>query len=222
MAINPILRLCDSCIHFDGDSSCSAFPKGIPLLSGDSHFEVLPDQQGDIIYEYDENRREWFEMYRRVHPEVKFPIVAGSQPEWLRVLNAEQLLTLVQASKALKEIYRQSRQSQILWERDLLPAIHRYAEFVQLMPASEAHHHAHAGGLLMHTIEMVLASMTFRNAHLLPEGSAIVAAVSHRAYQDLSVEELASKLAPGAVFIDVKAAFDANALKQAGYTVWRL
>ena len=75
MAINPILRLCDSCIHFDGDSSCSAFPKGIPLLSGDSHFEVLPDQQGDIIYEYDEHRREWFEMYRRVHPEVKFPII---------------------------------------------------------------------------------------------------------------------------------------------------
>lgn len=106
-------------------------------------------------------------------PVVKFPIVAGSQPEWLRVLNAEQLLTLVQASKALKEIYRQSRQSQILWERDLLPAIYRYAEFVQLMPASEAHHHAHAGGLLSHTIEMVLASMTFRNAHLLPEGSAI-------------------------------------------------
>lgn len=106
-------------------------------------------------------------------PEVRFPIVAGSQPGWLRVLNAEQLLTLVQASKALKEIYRQSRQSQILWERDLMPAINRYAEFVQLMPASEAHHHAHAGGLLSHTIEMVLASMTFRNAHLLPEGSAI-------------------------------------------------
>lgn len=106
-------------------------------------------------------------------PTVSFPIVAGSQPEWLRVLSAEQLLTLVQANKALKEIYRQSRQSQILWERDLLPAICRYAEFVQLMPASESHHHAHAGGLLSHTIEMVLAAMTFRNAHLLPEGSAI-------------------------------------------------
>ncbi|MDH0051472.1 MobH family relaxase [Comamonas terrigena] len=106
-------------------------------------------------------------------PAAKFPIVAGSENEWLRVLSAEDLLTLVQASKALKEIYRQSRQSQILWERDLLPALHRYAEFVQLMPASESHHHAHAGGLLSHTIEMVLAAMTFRNAHLLPEGSAI-------------------------------------------------
>jgi integrating conjugative element relaxase (TIGR03760 family) len=108
-------------------------------------------------------------------PAATFPIVAGSQPDWLRVLSAEQLLTLVQASKALKEIYRQSRQSQILWERDLLPAIYRYAEFVQLMPASESHHHAHAGGLLSHTIEMVLAAMTYRNAHLLPEGSAIEA-----------------------------------------------
>ncbi|WP_313569333.1 MobH family relaxase [Comamonas terrigena] len=106
-------------------------------------------------------------------PPTKFPVVAGSQSDWLRVLSAEDLLILVQASKALKEIYRQSRQSQILWERDLLPAIQRYAEFVQLMPASEAHHHAHAGGLLSHTIEMVLAAMTLRNAHLLPEGSAI-------------------------------------------------
>ncbi|MDH0051321.1 MobH family relaxase [Comamonas terrigena] len=108
-----------------------------------------------------------------VEPAIKFPIVAGTQSEWLRVLKADDLLTLVQASKALKEIYRQSRQSQILWERDLLPAIERYAEFVQLMPASESHHHAHAGGLLSHTIEMVLAAMTYRNAHLLPEGSAI-------------------------------------------------
>jgi hypothetical protein len=41
------------------------------------------------------------------------------------------------------------------------------------MPASEAHHHAHAGGLLSHTIEMLLAAMTWRNAHLLPGGSQI-------------------------------------------------
>uniref|UniRef100_UPI0035D10813 MobH family relaxase n=1 Tax=Paracidovorax oryzae TaxID=862720 RepID=UPI0035D10813 len=102
-----------------------------------------------------------------------FPLVAGSQPGWLRVLDAEQLLTTVQASRAIQEIWRKSNQSRETWERDLLPAIHRYAEFVQLMPASEAHHHAHAGGLLSHTIEMLLAAMTWRNAHLLPGGSEI-------------------------------------------------
>jgi hypothetical protein len=100
-------------------------------------------------------------------------IVAGTEPGWLRVLTAPQLLQCVKADKALAEIWRQSRQSEATWQRDLLPAIHRYAEFVQLMPASEAHHHAHAGGLLSHTIEMLLAAMTWRNAHLLPEGSAI-------------------------------------------------
>ena len=42
-----------------------------------------------------------------VEPAIKFPIVAGTQSEWLRVLKADDLLTLVQASKALKEIYRQ-------------------------------------------------------------------------------------------------------------------
>jgi len=106
--------------------------------------------------------------------------VAGSEPGWLRILTAEQLLQTVKANKALAEIWRQSRQSEEIWRRDLLPGIQRYAEFVQLMPASEAHHHAHAGGLLSHTIEMLLAAMTWRNAHLLPEGSAIEAIDSQR------------------------------------------
>ncbi|MEG2265239.1 MAG: MobH family relaxase, partial [Acinetobacter sp.] len=101
------------------------------------------------------------------------PLVAGTEPGWLRVCNAPDLLQCVKADKALAEIWRQSRQSDEVWQRDLLPAIHRYAEFVQLMPASEAHHHAHAGGLLSHTIEMLLVSMTRRNAYLLPEGSPI-------------------------------------------------
>ena len=101
------------------------------------------------------------------------PLVAGTEPGWLRVCNALDLLQCVKADKALAEIWRQSRQSEEVWKRDLLPAIHRYAEFVQLMPASEAHHHAHAGGLLSHTIEMLLVSMTRRNAYLLPEGSPI-------------------------------------------------
>lgn len=56
----------------------------------------------------------------------------------------------------------------------------------------------------------------------LPKASAIVAAVSHSAYQDLSLDEIADKLLPEGVFVDVKAAFDAGSLQKAGYTVWRL
>ncbi|WP_322740034.1 MobH family relaxase [Delftia tsuruhatensis] len=101
------------------------------------------------------------------------PTVAGTEPGWLRVLTSDQLLAVVRAEKAVDAMWRQSHQSREVWERDLLPALHRYAAFVQLMPASEAHHHAHAGGLLSHTIEMVLAALTWRNAMLLPGGSQI-------------------------------------------------
>ena len=99
--------------------------------------------------------------------------VAGSQSGWLRVLDANTLLQVVQANKAIGEIWRISRLSKAAFERDCLCAIHRYAEFVQLLPASEAHHHAHAGGLLSHTIEMLLTALTWRNGRLLPEGAPI-------------------------------------------------
>ena len=56
----------------------------------------------------------------------------------------------------------------------------------------------------------------------LPRADAIVAAVAHREFSQLSVEDLGRKLVKGGAFIDVKSAFDADALAAAGYRVWRL
>ncbi len=56
----------------------------------------------------------------------------------------------------------------------------------------------------------------------LPRADAIVAAVAHREYADLPVEDICRKLVKGGAFIDVKACFDAPALKGAGLRVWRL
>ena len=97
----------------------------------------------------------------------------GAQRGWLRVLPAAELLTALKAHDALDAIWRQSRLSQEVWQRDLLPGIENMAELVQLMPASEAHHHAHVGGLLAHTLEMTLAALTWRNGRLMPEGATI-------------------------------------------------
>jgi UDP-N-acetyl-D-galactosamine dehydrogenase len=58
--------------------------------------------------------------------------------------------------------------------------------------------------------------------HELPRADAIVAAVSHREFMALGVDDLGKKLVKGGAFIDVKAAFDAAALTGAGYRVWRL
>ena len=56
----------------------------------------------------------------------------------------------------------------------------------------------------------------------LPRADAIVAAVAHKEYQALSVAELGRKMVDGGAFIDVKAAFDGQALTAAGYKLWRL
>ena len=56
----------------------------------------------------------------------------------------------------------------------------------------------------------------------LPRADAIVAAVAHRDYLGLGLEDFARKLVKGGAFVDVKAAFDPKAFEAAGYKVWRL
>lgn len=56
----------------------------------------------------------------------------------------------------------------------------------------------------------------------LPAADALVLAVAHQDYLALSVEQLQSKLLPGALCVDVKAALDKPALEAAGHKVWRL
>ena len=52
--------------------------------------------------------------------------------------------------------------------------------------------------------------------------SAIVAAVSHKEYLAMPIENILSLLKPNSVFTDVKSAFDACSITKAGHLVWRL
>ncbi len=56
----------------------------------------------------------------------------------------------------------------------------------------------------------------------LPRADAIVAAVAHKEFAALSLEDFSKKLVKGGAFIDVKAAFDAKEILAAGYKLWRL
>ena len=56
----------------------------------------------------------------------------------------------------------------------------------------------------------------------LPRADAMVAAVSHRELTALPIEDISKKLVRGGSFIDVKACFDAAALREVGLNVWRL
>jgi len=56
----------------------------------------------------------------------------------------------------------------------------------------------------------------------MPQADAIVAAVAHDEFAALSMADFAEKLVPGGAFIDVKAAFNREAIQSAGYSLWRL
>jgi UDP-N-acetyl-D-glucosamine/UDP-N-acetyl-D-galactosamine dehydrogenase len=56
----------------------------------------------------------------------------------------------------------------------------------------------------------------------LPKAHAVVAAVSHREYKAMSAAQIQAVAVPGAVFVDVKSAFNAEDLSAAGMSVWRL
>jgi UDP-N-acetyl-D-galactosamine dehydrogenase len=52
--------------------------------------------------------------------------------------------------------------------------------------------------------------------------SAVVAAVSHREYLQMPLEDILALLKPAGVFTDIKAAFSPVAVEQAGHYLWRL
>ena len=56
----------------------------------------------------------------------------------------------------------------------------------------------------------------------LPISHAMVAAVAHHCFQDLSVAQIRSKLTDGGCIVDVKSRWNAQALREAGLHVWRL
>jgi UDP-N-acetyl-D-galactosamine dehydrogenase len=56
----------------------------------------------------------------------------------------------------------------------------------------------------------------------LPRADAIVAAVAHKQYKDLSADDICRKVIKGGCFVDVKAGFDQAALQNNSLKVWRL
>ena len=56
----------------------------------------------------------------------------------------------------------------------------------------------------------------------LPQAEAVVAAVAHKNFKNISSDKLIKKLQKNGVFIDVKAAFPPEKLRQSGIRVWRL
>ncbi|NWB99766.1 TraI domain-containing protein [Pseudomonas gingeri] len=72
----------------------------------------------------------------------------------------------------LDRIWQYTALSHAQFTQLYLHPIHRYAEQVQQLPASETHHHAYLGGMLDHGLELVACSLKLRQSYLLPTGAA--------------------------------------------------
>ena len=92
--------------------------------------------------------------------------------EWLEPRPAIELLNTPLRQKLLSMLWQKVSMSQDLFNKLYQQPIEKYAELVQLLPASENHHHSHLGGMLDHGLEVVVYAAKLRQSYLLPLGAA--------------------------------------------------
>ncbi|OPA89717.1 relaxase [Pseudomonas fluorescens] len=84
---------------------------------------------------------------------------------------AVELLGTARRCKLIEHIWQRTSLSRAQFDELYLSPIKRYAALVQELPASENHHHAHAGGMLDHGLEIIAFALKIRQSYLLPVGA---------------------------------------------------
>ncbi|HBT4924890.1 MobH family relaxase [Klebsiella pneumoniae] len=112
--------------------------------------------------------RETFSPLPRVIPATQAEI----RPGWFSPQTADTLLATPLRRHLMKIIWQRTSLSGALFADLYQAPVARFAERVQLLPASEYHHHSHPGGLLDHTLEVMAFAAKLRQRYLLPAGAA--------------------------------------------------
>lgn len=84
---------------------------------------------------------------------------------------SRELLNTPRRQKLLENIWQRASLSRQQFAELYRKPLDRFAELVQLLPASENHHHAHLGGMLDHGLEIVAYALKIRQTYLLPIGA---------------------------------------------------
>ena len=85
-----------------------------------------------------------------------------------QLLSSEQLLS--KYPEALAEIQELSGIPIKHYQALYLRPLEKVVSYIQLIPASENHHHSYAGGMLDHLFEIILNALKLRRAQILPPG----------------------------------------------------
>ncbi len=128
-------------------------------------FSLLPAQNttGNAM------KRWWFKHQKG---NAAAPTLAPTPEGFLLPQPSESLLCADHRKKLLERIWQYTALSESQFDQLYLDPIRRYADYVQQLPASESHHHAYAGGMLDHGLELVACSLKLRQSSLVPSGAA--------------------------------------------------
>ncbi|MDO9735078.1 TraI domain-containing protein, partial [Glaesserella parasuis] len=91
---------------------------------------------------------------------------------WYEPLSANKLLSSPLRQQYLKTIWQNVSMEPQMFNVLYKTPIEKYAEIVQLLPASESHHHSHIGGMLDHGLEVISIATKLRQSYILPQNSA--------------------------------------------------
>ena len=111
-------------------------------------------------------------LFRRKRQKPPPPPTVNIAEGYLPIESAHSLLAAEHRRQLLDRIWQYTALSHAQFTQLYLHPIHRYAELVQQLPASETHHHAYLGGMLDHGLELVACSLKLRQSYLLPTGAA--------------------------------------------------
>lgn len=98
---------------------------------------------------------------------IRFPNTEG----WITPYSAQTLLNTELRQRYLGLLWQQVSMTREMFEHLYQKPIERYAEMVQLLPASESHHHAQ-GGMLDHGLEVISFAAKLRQSYVLPLNAA--------------------------------------------------
>ena len=111
-------------------------------------------------------------LFRHKRQKLPPPPTVSVAEGYLPIESARSLLAAEHRRQLLDRIWQYTALSHAQFTQLYLNPIHRYAEQVQQLPASETHHHAYLGGMLDHGLELVACSLKLRQSYLLPTGAA--------------------------------------------------
>jgi len=111
-------------------------------------------------------------LFRHKRQKPPSPPTVSVAEGYLPIESAHSLLAADYRRQLLDRIWQYTALSHAQFIQLYLNPIHRYAEQVQQLPASETHHHAYLGGMLDHGLELVACSLKLRQSYLLPTGAA--------------------------------------------------